>query len=354
MAVVHVVGCGIIGAAVAEFLSHTDFEIHVYEQNSAPALGATAAALGVIMPVSSGKLVGDVVTLRLESLRYYDALPMANETAGVLTLCDRPSDTKMEQRRQQRAAQGFVLEYWDEERLRDICPQIVANFGVYSPADRAVDGVKLAHHWVGEATTRGVQFHWQTEIALEAVQGWAQSDQVVLTNGLGLNHFLPVPRVQPVGGQAVRLHCPDLAIAMVVHWLTNDPIMPDLNLVPRGNGVFDLGATVEFPPYVLPQLLHPKRLLASAQRICPQLHDARILSTWTGDRPRPLQARSPMIGFLQPNVLVATGHYRNGILMAPITAAIIRDLIIAGHSSYPWQFLCPDFLSPQTQKFKRT
>lgn len=345
MAVVRVVGCGIIGAAVAEFLSRTDFEIHVYEQNDAPALGATAAALGVIMPVSSGKLVGDVVTLRLESLRYYDALPVADGIAGVLTLCDRPSDTKIEQRQQQRAEQGFVLESWDGNRLRDICPQIVADFGVYSPADRAVDGVKLANHWVKEAAARGVQFHWQTAITQEALHDWARSDQVVLTNGLGLNHFLPAPRVQPVGGQAVRLHCPDLAIAMVVHWRTDDPIMSDLNLVPRGGGLFDLGATVEFPPYELPQPLHPQRLLAAAQRICPQLQDAKILSTWTGDRPRPLHARSPIVGFLQPNVLVATGHYRNGILMAPITGAIVRDLITAGHSSYPWQFLCPDFLS---------
>jgi glycine/D-amino acid oxidase-like deaminating enzyme len=297
------------------------------------------------MPISSSKLAGDLITLRLASLRYYDVLPAVTTAMGVLTLLDRPADAKIARCLEQRAAQGFILELWERDDLHARCPSIRADYALHSPADRAVDGVKLVYHWVASAAARGAEFHWETTVTAPMIGNWAKRDWVVLTNGLGLNDFLPVPRVQPVGGQAIRLRCPDLAIATVIHWATADPIMPDLNLVPRGEGMFDLGATVEFLPYTLPQPLHPQRLLNAAASICPPLGQGEIVATWWGDRPRPIQTRSPIIGFLEPRILVATGHYRNGILMAPITAAIVRDLITEGHSSHPWQFLCPDFLT---------
>jgi glycine/D-amino acid oxidase-like deaminating enzyme len=57
-----------------------------------------------------------------------------------------------------------------------------------------------------------------------------------------------------------------------------------------------------------------------------------------GDRPRPRSIPAPIIGFNKdyPQVIIATGHYRNGVLMAPITAEITKDLITKGDSDFPY------------------
>jgi glycine oxidase len=93
-------------------------------------------------------------------------------------------------------------------------------------------------------------------------------------------------------------------------------------------------------------------LLDRAQQFCPAFSTAAVIKTWAGDRPRPANQPAPILGFLPATanrhdrsqspaspaqVILATGHYRNGVLMAPVTAAIVRDLITTGDSSLPWQ-----------------
>jgi glycine/D-amino acid oxidase-like deaminating enzyme len=107
----------------------------------------------------------------------------------------------------------------------------------------------------------------------------------------------------------------------------------DVHIVPVGGGDYWLGATVEFPTngYEIPpnqQLLESVREQAIA--FCPELATASIVRTWSGLRPRPEGRPAPVIGQLPgfSNVLLATGHYRNGVLLAPATAYAIREMII--------------------------
>ncbi|NJR42033.1 MAG: FAD-binding oxidoreductase, partial [Akkermansiaceae bacterium] len=69
-----IVGCGVVGAAIAYQLSRSSLAVQVIEARSQPAMGATGAALGVLMAVCSQKPDGDLVRLRLASLSLYDRL----------------------------------------------------------------------------------------------------------------------------------------------------------------------------------------------------------------------------------------------------------------------------------------
>jgi len=156
---------------------------------------------------------------------------------------------------------------------------------------------------------------------------------VVLSAGLGstalgLSLDLQVP-IRPVKGQALQVYSPEISLGPVV---TDH----DLHLVPLCDGTIWIGATVEFnPPTPQPTLEGFQSLITQALKICPALAHAEIRSTWSGQRPRPLGQRAPILGFspLHRNLVIATGHYRNGVLLSPITAEIVTDLITTGETS---------------------
>lgn len=104
---------------------------------------------------------------------------------------------------------------------------------------------------------------------------------------------------------------------------------PEVYLVPRGDGRVVVGATVEragFDHEVQSGALH--RLLALAADIWPPIESAPIVESWAGLRPG-TEDGLPILGrAAEPNCWIATGHFRNGILLAPATAAVMRDLVV--------------------------
>ena len=127
--------------------------------------------------------------------------------------------------------------------------------------------------------------------------------------------------VRPIAGQivAVRGH---KKVERVIY-------ASDVYLVPRRNGRLLIGATSEdvgFRKHVTPRGL--KNLLNAACRVVPELEDCPIIDQWAGLRPAsldglPVLGRTPL-----HNSYAATGHYRNGILLAPITAKLMTDCIL--------------------------
>jgi glycine/D-amino acid oxidase-like deaminating enzyme len=101
--------------------------------------------------------------------------------------------------------------------------------------------------------------------------------------------------------------------------------------VPVGEGEYWVGATVEFPTDQ--EIGEPAKLdavMAKAKAFCPTLAAATVIKTWSGLRPRPENRPAPIIERLQgSNILLATGHYRNGVLLAPATADAIRQMIMS-------------------------
>jgi glycine oxidase len=107
-----------------------------------------------------------------------------------------------------------------------------------------------------------------------------------------------------------------------------------------------IGATVE--PGVATEAPEPaaiSALLARAARLCPVLADLPIIETWAGIRPG-TRDRAPLIGETAvPGLYVASGHFRNGILLAPITARIIADMMLGKPMSELHQSFSPSCIS---------
>lgn len=356
---VGIVGCGVVGAAIAYELScHSGLQITVIDQRSPQTWQATGAALGVLIGALSRKRRGRHLQLRLDSLRRYETLipelEALTQTAipynrqGILQLCFAEADLQqwyeLANLRQQ---SGWPLEVWSLEELAHHYPYLVqareiasaqAVVGaIYAAGDRQVDPVQLTQAFIRAAQQQGVSFHWQTTVtdfvrqqsqvvALQTQAGQLPLDYLVLAAGLGsltLTQQLQQPvALQPVLGQALRLRRSSLL-------QTPQPVIQgaDVHLVPLSQAELWVGATVEFPAdeAAIAPAADPDRLTAvlnQAIALDPTLATAQVLHTWSGLRPRPQGQPAPVIMPLETytNVLVATGHYRNGILLAPITA----------------------------------
>jgi len=159
------------------------------------------------------------------------------------------------------------------------------------------------------------------------------ADWIILATGLGTSPLIsPLGSnitVKPVLGQALLIKHPS--------WQTQENFSPiitgnDIHIVPRTDNEIWLGATVEFPDMldrVIPDEELLKNLQKSAIEFCPSLAQAPIMLSWTGKRPRPEGKSAPIIEKLDnyDNIILATGHYRNGILLAPATASSVSQLM---------------------------
>jgi glycine oxidase len=113
-------------------------------------------------------------------------------------------------------------------------------------------------------------------------------------------------------------------------------------LVPRDDGRILAGSTIEnagFEKRVTPAGL--QQILSAALEIMPSLEDAAVVDTWSGLRPDSPD-HLPILGPTSvPGLLVATGHYRNGILLAPVTAKLVAEWILSGKTSFPVEEFSP-------------
>ncbi|MGB3265733.1 MAG: FAD-dependent oxidoreductase [Microcoleus sp.] len=346
---VAIIGCGIVGTSIAfELSKFPEVKVTVFDKQP-PAQGSTGAALGVLMGVISHKTKGRNWQLRESSLQRYETLIPELEAVtgrkipfnkqGILMLCAEGEDlSKWEKLAAIRESQGWKLELWDVERVREFCPHLYLNdkivAGIYSPQDRQVDPTALTLALVDAAERNGAIFEFGVEVEGAAIAASGEFDRLIVAAGLGsaavtasLNQLVDI---RPVLGQALHLR--------LKHPLGNPDFTPvitcdDVHIVPLANQEFWIGATVEFPenggeiPANADML---EKVMARARSLCPSLAEAEILRKWSGLRPRPEGRPAPIIETLPGNsrVLIASGHYRNGVLLAPATARSIREAIL--------------------------
>jgi glycine oxidase len=117
----------------------------------------------------------------------------------------------------------------------------------------------------------------------------------------------------------------------------------DVYIVPRSNGQLVIGSTIEdvgFDKRVNPDTI--QSLHQSAANLVPDLGEARIHENWTGLRPG-TPDKLPILGASRiPGYFVATGHYRDGIMLAPITAQLVTSILLTGQCSYDLSAFSPD------------
>lgn len=275
-----------------------------------------------------------------------------------------------------RQTQGWHLEIWEQETLRSRCPQIGDRLGdrrivgaVYSPQDLQINPVALTEALVEAAQINGVRFDFTAPVtALESIAPEKEAHQIrtpspetspaakeslgkgvknppylihtpeqrydadwiIVSAGLGsaqLTQLADQPLdVRPVLGQAVRLHVPTMmGLSDFQPVISGD----DIHIVPLETEEYWVGATVEFPNdagEVNADETPLQEVLTGAIALCPALSEATLIEHWSGQRPRPWNQSAPVIEPLHgcSQVWLATGHYRNGVLLAPATAQKIR------------------------------
>ena len=141
--------------------------------------------------------------------------------------------------------------------------------------------------------------------------------------------------VQPAKGQMAALRADDLEIKRVL-WSEK------VYLVPRDDGRILAGATVEHAGFDKRTTAGGiQKILSAALDLAPGLANARIEETWAGLRPDSAD-HLPILGPTDVDgLLMATGHFRSGILLTPITARLVREWITEGRVGTDWERFSP-------------
>lgn len=223
---------------------------------------------------------------------------------------------------------GHKFRWLDEHSLdpRDLCaalPKAAIAAGVLLVEESLVIAVRGGAFGAEISTP---QTKWVAASFINCCGAWAGA-----MSGL--------PSIEPCKGQMATVKLPShLSLDCVIR-------TPELYLVPRGDGRVVIGASVEhagFDKSVHQTTIHT--LLEEAALLWPPIREAQIVETWAGLRPGSSDDL-PFIGACgDDNCWLASGHFRNGIMLAPATAQIMRELILDQQPSVDIQpFRCDRF-----------
>jgi glycine oxidase len=349
-----VVGGGVIGLACAWELSRDGHDVTLVAPQPGHD-GASWVAAGMLAPVTEAQFGEAPLTrLRLEGAARWPAFAADLEAAsGRRFGYDRSGTVTVALDASDRASLDDLLAYQHSlglaahRRSASECRRLVPALspalrgGMEVPGDHSVDNRALLAALLGACETAGVTF--ARAAVSEVVPGPALvladgdrlgSDHVVLAAGTGLPSIggladAGIPAVRPVKGHVLRLsppaHGPALRLPRTVRGLVRGR---SVYLVPRPDGSLVVGATVEergADTTVQAGAVH--ELLCDARAIVPGLDELTLLEAAAGLRPATMD-NTPCIGWTTlDGVAVATGHFRNGILLAPLTAAAVAALL---------------------------
>ncbi len=359
-----IVGGGIIGLTVAWNLVQEGVSVTVLERGQTGE-GASGAAAGMLAPLAEAPRRGPFTELGLASLRLYPEFIQALrdeaglnaelETPGLLRVANTPeaAESLCAAAEWQRRA-GQRVECLDGDAARDLEPELSSAVvaAVHSPDETQFDPRLLVRSLAIGCARRGVEIRECTPVtgftctsnrihAVETPAGPVPCDIVVVAGGawsdqIGswLESRLPV---FPVKGQIMALRCvpPPIRYTVYAH---------HGYLVPRTDGRVIVGATAESAGFdTRPTVAGMSSLLQTAVNLVPSLADAPFDSVWAGLRPA-TQDGLPILGRLPrwENGFAATGHFRNGILLAPVTGELLTGAIVRGETPPLLQPLLPD------------
>lgn len=346
-----VVGGGIIGCATAWELARAGCAVTLFER-ATPGAEASSAAAGLLAPLGEST-DSAFARLALASWRLYPALAEElRELTGIdveyvtrgtiYPLFGADDVRRAEARVADRLEPVYGIEVWDAADLRAHEPALstAVRGAMFVGADHWVNNQRLVVAYAQAAVAAGVVLRAGAAVSRVAVEVgrvrgvvadgelW-EADAVLLATGAWTGDLVAsfggrLP-MEPRRGQMLALaHVP----SVLNHCLHGD----DVYLVPRPSGELLVGATVErvgFQRGVTASGI--ASLLAAAIELCPALGALPITRTWSGFRPWAPDSL-PVLG-PWPDVeglWVATGHYRNGILLAPITARVMTEWLTTG------------------------
>jgi glycine oxidase len=360
---VAVIGGGLIGLAAARALARAGASVGLLERQE-PARGATWAAGGMLSPLPEA---GDPAFLALAtaSLDRYPAFVADVEAesgqavgyrrSGKLHVAFGAADAPpLEALLRSPHGDAFGVRALGATAARRLEPALshALTAAVLVERDHQVDNRALGSAAVGAARAAGVQLRAGATVRGVAVRGGGvrgvrladgqllRADAVVVAAGSWSGALRGLPRplpVIPVRGEMVALRAPAPLLERVV-------MTPRCYLIPRADGRLLVGATEAEVGYAPgPTAAGVAALLAAAIEAVPACGALPVEETWCGYRPG-TPDRLPFLG-ADPEVtglVYATGHYRNGILLAPITAAVVEALLTGEPPPIPLDAFRPD------------
>jgi len=354
-----VVGGGIIGCAAAYELAKAGCQVAIFER-ATPGAEASSAAAGLLAPIDDSTET-NFARLALASWRLYpDVVRELQERTGIdVEYVTRGTiyPTSAAQKRRDVGAWADIEEFGvkmledeDVHRLEPLLsPQI--RHAIFVKGDHWLNNQKLVLAYAQAAAAAGVELKTGCNVSRLVVEGGrarglvtegerVEGDAVLLAAGAWSGELmaglgLPL-RIEPRRGQMIALaHVPPV-LTHCVHG--------EVYMAPRPSGELLIGATVEragFQRAVTAEGI--AGLLRAAIELVPSLRELPIARTWCGFRPwapDSLPVLGPWPGV--EGLFVATGHFRNGILLAPITARLMTEWITGREPSLAMKDFLPD------------
>jgi glycine oxidase len=332
-----IIGGGVIGLSLALELRKTGISVLIVEKGE-PGREASWAAGGMLcdFPAETPPALRELATASarmypefVHELEDESGLKIDLRTVGTLLFLDAaPEPDALD-------THGWLA------RCRELEPNLKAanlraksRAGVYLK-ERCVDPRHLTAAAIAAARHRGIDFSSGNHVlAAEVVDGKASgirtnktrfaAGMVVNCAGAWAGQIAPYAfPTRPVKGQMMCVVMPEKEL--VRHVIRT----PEVYLIPRSDGRMLIGATVEemgFDKQTVPETI--LKLRKTALDLVPKLGDARILEAWAGLRPGTPDGL-PILGATPtPGYFVATGHFRDGILLAPVTARVMVEVMM--------------------------
>jgi glycine oxidase len=343
-----VIGGGLIGCGVAYELAKRGASVTVYDRGE-PGRAASWAGAGMLAPFSEELADPALVALCAASLRAYPAfVAELRERTGVdaklhargtlHVALDEAGTNDLARRAAAFAATGADAHVFDRAATLAREPMLGRGVrgAVFVANEAHVDNRRLGRALVAACASAGVRFADDGDVALEADarrvrgirtgRGFVAAGTVVNAAGAWAGGLAGVPAtariaVRPVAGEMLALAVPR-GFARGLIW------SGDAYLVPRDDGRLLVGATVVERGFdVRVTARGVAQLLAAALALAPALGDFAVVESWAGLRPASHDGRPYLGATAIEGYVVAAGHYRNGILLAPVTAQAIAALI---------------------------
>lgn len=365
---VAIIGGGIIGCSIALRLAQARLRVCVIERGE-PGCEASHAAAGMIAPQGETvqpdaffelgaasrdlypKFVSEVEEMSGESVGY------RRDGALLVAISEREIE-ELDHIYQGQTRAGLKIEKLDPQAVRRLVPELseAIQVGLFISNDQWLDNESLMVALVRSASRLGVTFHSHFDVTKLNIRNHTVESVAALpfkqettqrSHGeetlISASHFVlaagswSAELLKPLGvsipltpcrGQMIEFDTPGnlpMVVRAGIHYL-----------VPRSKGRVVAGTTAEYVGFEKAVTgIGLQTILEGTSRIAPAVKQYQFRRAWAGFRPD-TPDHLPVIGYAATeNLLLATGHFRNGILLAPVTAQIVSNLILTGSTDKP-------------------
>ena len=349
-----IVGGGIIGLSIGWRASQFGLSVLILDRSDPPEAASSVAA-GMLAPVTEATFGEDaLLQLNLESARRWKGfaeelsfaagINLAGHQHGILhTALDRDQAEVLSRLHEYQQELGLEVEWLSSMACRRLEPALhpSTRAGILARGDWAVDprsvleALRAVLKASGATVRHGIEVAGVTggaQPSVELATGEVlQTDAVVVAAGPWSGRVPGVPgdvakAIRPVKGQIIRLRPAAAMPAPITHVVRSEEVY----LVPRPGGEVVVGATTEEKGFdTAPTAGGIFELLRAAGELVPGIREMELGEVGAGLRPA-TPDNAPLLGLVEPGMAIATGHYRNGVLLAPVTADGIAELLAKG------------------------